>query len=91
MANESQRVIVITGASRGLGVCSPPRHSRLSSANRRKLEWVKQLSKDPNNFIIAVVRNPENVELLNPFLGPAAITIKGDITDIDSFPVHYLY
>ncbi|KFZ04179.1 hypothetical protein V502_10348 [Pseudogymnoascus sp. VKM F-4520 (FW-2644)] len=36
MASKSQRVVVITGAPRGLG-----------------LEWARQLSQDPKNFIIA--------------------------------------
>jgi len=63
------RVVVVTGASRGLG-----------------LEWVKQLSKDPNNLIIAVVRNPDKATALKPLLGPKVVPLKADITDIDTFP-----
>ncbi|KAE8444328.1 hypothetical protein EG329_000638 [Mollisiaceae sp. DMI_Dod_QoI] len=49
------------------------------------LEWVKQLSQDPQNFIIAVVRDPETVTALKPLLGPKVVVVKGDISDLDSF------
>ncbi|KFX99382.1 hypothetical protein V490_01819 [Pseudogymnoascus sp. VKM F-3557] len=69
MASQLQRVVVITGASRGLG-----------------LEWVKQLSQDPNNFVVAVVRNPDKADLLAPLLGPRVVSVQGDVADINSFP-----
>lgn len=93
----SRRVIVITGASRGLGVRAYPNYHEIkSNANTAgKLEWVRQLSQDPTNFIIAVVRNPDKIELLRPFLGrETVIAVKGDVSDIQSFPVKqpvYLY
>jgi uncharacterized protein YbjT (DUF2867 family) len=52
-----------------------------------KLEWVRQLSQDSNNFIIALVRNPEKADLLRPFLGPGVVAIKGDVANVNSFPV----
>jgi len=63
------RTIVITGASRGLG-----------------LEWVRQLSQDPNNFIIALARNPDTATQLKPLLGPNVVPLKADITKLDTFP-----
>ncbi|KAL6405999.1 NAD(P)(+)-binding protein & short chain dehydrogenase [Ilyonectria robusta] len=69
MASESKRVIVVTGASRGLG-----------------LEWVEQLSQNSENFVIALVRNPDAAERLKPFLGPQVVAVKGDVSDFDSFP-----
>ncbi|KAI5460611.1 hypothetical protein BGZ63DRAFT_358443 [Mariannaea sp. PMI_226] len=69
MASESKRVIVVTGASRGLG-----------------LQWVEQLSQNPENFVIALVRNPDTAERLKPFLGPQVVAIKGDVSEFDSFP-----
>jgi len=68
-SSESKRVIVVTGASRGLG-----------------LEWVKQLSRDPENFVIAVVRNPDSAGSLKPLLGKNVVAVKGDVVDHDSFP-----
>jgi hypothetical protein len=55
--------------------------------SRVKLEWVKQLSQDPKSFIIAVVRNPDKAELLQPLLGTGVVAVEGDIADIDSFQV----
>jgi hypothetical protein len=52
-----------------------------------KLEWVRQLSQDPKNFIIALVRNPEKADLLRPFLGSRVVAIEGDVANVDSFPV----
>ncbi|KAH7137863.1 short chain dehydrogenase [Dactylonectria macrodidyma] len=69
MASESKRVIVVTGASRGLG-----------------LEWVEQLSQNSENFVIALVRNPDTAERLKPLLGPQVVAVKGDVSDFDSFP-----
>jgi hypothetical protein len=88
MASESRRVIVITGASRGLGV----RRCRITMDGNHanivvKLEWVRQLNQDPKNFIIALVRNPEKADLLRPFLGSGVVAIEGDVTNVDSFPV----
>jgi len=68
-SSESKRVIVVTGASRGLG-----------------LEWVKQLSRHPENFIIAVVRNPDSAQSLKPLLGQNVVAVRGDVADFDSFP-----
>jgi len=50
------------------------------------LEWVRQLSQDPKNFIIAAVRNPDNATLLKPLLSSRVVSIQGDVADIDSFP-----
>ncbi|KAH7146079.1 short chain dehydrogenase [Dactylonectria macrodidyma] len=69
MASGSKRVIVVTGASRGLG-----------------LEWVEQLSQNSENFVIALVRNPDTAERLKPLLGPQVVAVKGDVSDFDSFP-----
>ncbi|RFU25163.1 hypothetical protein B7463_g11177, partial [Scytalidium lignicola] len=69
MSLPSKRVVVVTGASRGLG-----------------LEWVRQLSLDPNNFIIAVVRSPSKAVQLKDLLGPNIVCVQGDVTDVDSFP-----
>jgi len=69
MASELHRIIVITGASRGLG-----------------LEWVRQLSQDSNNFVIAVVRNQGKAGLLKPLLGDRVAIVEGDVSDVDSFP-----
>ncbi|KAH7184314.1 short chain dehydrogenase [Fusarium oxysporum] len=69
MASESKRVIVVTGASRGLG-----------------LEWVEQLSQNSENFVIALVRNPDTAERLKTLLGPQVVAVKGDVSDFDSFP-----
>jgi hypothetical protein len=52
-----------------------------------QLEWVKQLSQDPQNFIIAVVREPGTAELLKPLLGPNVVAVKGNISDLNSFSV----
>jgi hypothetical protein len=52
-----------------------------------QLEWVKQLRQDPKNLIIAVVRNPDKADLLNPFHGPGLVTVQGDVADTKSFPV----
>jgi NAD(P)-dependent dehydrogenase (short-subunit alcohol dehydrogenase family) len=88
MASESRRVIVITGASRGLGV----RRCRITIDRNHanvgvKLEWVRQLSQDPKNFIIALVRNPEKADLLQPFLGSGVVAIESNVTNVDLFPV----
>jgi hypothetical protein len=48
---------------------------------------VRQLGQDPKNFIIALVRNPEKADLLKPLLGSKIVSLQGDISDIDSFPV----
>ena len=58
-------------------------------ANRGKLEWVRQLSQDPKNFIIAAVRNPDTATLLKPLLSSRVVSIQGDVADIDSFPVGF--
>jgi hypothetical protein len=58
-----------------------------NNADQLKLEWVRQLSQDPKNFIIAVVRNPDKADLLTPLLGPRVVSVQSDVTDIDSFPV----
>ncbi|KAN0103441.1 NAD(P)-binding protein [Hyaloscypha variabilis] len=50
------------------------------------LEWVRQLSLDPQNFIVAVVRNPSTSTLLQPLLGPKVVVVKADLEDFDSFP-----
>jgi len=50
------------------------------------LEFVKQLSQDPQNFIIAVVRNTQTATNLKSLLGPKVVAVKGDITDVDSLP-----
>jgi hypothetical protein len=52
-----------------------------------QVEWVKQLSSDPNNLILAIARDPDNATALKPFVGPQVVPIKGDIADIESFPV----
>jgi uncharacterized protein YbjT (DUF2867 family) len=48
---------------------------------------VEQLRQNPDNFVIAVVRNPDTSEKLKPLLGPNVVVVKGDVTDFDSFPV----
>jgi hypothetical protein len=54
-----------------------------------KLEWVRQLSQDSNNFVIAVVRNQSKAGLLNPLLGDRVAIVEGDVSDVDSFPVSF--
>jgi hypothetical protein len=65
----------------------PLRSCALINTDFLKLEWVRQLGQDPNNFIIALVRNPEKADLLKPLLGSKIVSLQGDISDIDSFPV----
>ena len=48
---------------------------------------MKQLGQDPNNFIIALARNPDKATQLKPLLGPNVVPLKADIADFDSFPV----
>jgi uncharacterized protein YbjT (DUF2867 family) len=55
-----------------------------------QLEWIKQLSKDSKNFVIAVVRNPSKAEALKPLLGSNVAVVKADLSDFDSFPVSSL-
>lgn len=55
-----------------------------------QLEWVRQLTKDPKNFIIAVVRNPDTATELKPYLGASVVPVKGDTSAIDTFPVRSL-
>lgn len=55
-----------------------------------QVEWVKQLSSDPNNLVLAIARDPDNATALNPFVGSQVVPIKGDITDIESFPVRQI-
>ncbi|KAH9222550.1 hypothetical protein DL95DRAFT_354257 [Leptodontidium sp. 2 PMI_412] len=69
MTTHPQRVLVVTGAARGLG-----------------LEWVRQLTQDPSNFVIAVVRDPSKATQLIPLLGPNVVAVKGELGDFDSFP-----
>jgi NAD(P)-dependent dehydrogenase (short-subunit alcohol dehydrogenase family) len=88
MASKSQRVVVITGASRGLGVRAALEYLLFCKyANQLKLEWVRQLSQDPENSIIAVVRNPDKADLLTPLLGSRVVSVQGDVADNDSFLV----
>jgi NAD(P)-dependent dehydrogenase (short-subunit alcohol dehydrogenase family) len=47
---------------------------------------VKQLTQDPQNFVIAVVRNPDTATQLKPLLGDKAVAVKADISDFDSLP-----
>jgi NAD(P)-dependent dehydrogenase (short-subunit alcohol dehydrogenase family) len=56
------------------------------ATNNKQLEWVRQLSLDPQNFIVAVVRNPSTSTLLQPLLGPKVVVVKADLEDFDSFP-----
>ncbi|KAE9374849.1 NAD(P)-binding protein [Stipitochalara longipes BDJ] len=49
------------------------------------LEWVKQLSQDPSNFIVAVVRNPSTATQLQPLLSSKVVAVKADLGDFDSF------
>lgn len=55
-----------------------------------KLEWVKQLSLEPQNFVIAVVRNIDISTLLKPLLGPRVVAIQANISDFDYLPVRNL-
>jgi len=50
------------------------------------LEWVKQLSRHPENLIIAVARNPDSAQSLKPLLGQNVVAVKGDVVDYDAFP-----
>jgi len=47
---------------------------------------VKQLTQDPQNFVIAVVRNPDTATQLKPLLGPKVAAVKADIGDFDCLP-----
>lgn len=51
---------------------------------------MKQLTKEPKNFIIAVVRNPDAATELKPYLGTSVVVVKGDTSAVDSFPVRPL-
>ncbi|PNY20396.1 Uncharacterized protein TCAP_07428, partial [Tolypocladium capitatum] len=68
MSAQYSRTIVVTGASRGLG-----------------LEWVRQLSDDGQNLVVAVVRNPENAKRSDTLLRHNVTVVKGDMSDLDSF------
>jgi hypothetical protein len=52
-----------------------------------QLEWVKQLSRDPENFVVALARNPDSAQGLKPLLGQNVVAVRGDVADFDSFPV----
>lgn len=56
----------------------------IQTTNNPQLEWVRQLSLDPSNLIIAVIRNPST--LLTPLLGPKVVVVKADLSDFSSFP-----
>ncbi|POR34387.1 Putative oxidoreductase [Tolypocladium paradoxum] len=68
MSVQYSRTIVVTGASRGLG-----------------LEWVRQLSDDGQNLVVAIVRNPENAKQSETLLRSNVAVVKGDLSDLDSF------
>ena len=66
-----------------------PIYCVLGNSDRPQLEWVRQLSQDQKNFIVAVVRNPARADLLKPLLGSGVVVVQGDVEDIDSFPVPF--
>lgn len=87
MPNQKQRTIVVTGAARGLGVRTIAKVISYEPLTLRQLEWVKQLSQDSRNFVIAVVRDPDIAHTLKPLLGPKTVAVKSDISDLDSLSV----
>jgi short-subunit dehydrogenase len=48
---------VVTGASRGLGVCHTHFPLVGSHANKTQYEFIRQLSKDQSNIVVGLVRN----------------------------------
>jgi hypothetical protein len=87
MASESKRVIVVTGAARGLGVGHSKQGKSFETDTAFQLEWVRQLSSNPENLIIALVRNPDSAHQLKPLLGTNVVAVRGDVVHFDSFPV----
>ncbi|KAJ2980325.1 hypothetical protein NQ176_g2710 [Zarea fungicola] len=68
MASQASRVIVVTGASRGLG-----------------LEFVRQLSGNPDNFVIGVVRNPSKARESDVLSRSNVALVQADLSKLDTF------
>ncbi|KAK2616642.1 hypothetical protein QQS21_000465 [Conoideocrella luteorostrata] len=49
------------------------------------LEWVRQLSEDPQTFVIAVVRNPEKAKQTSTLSRQNVVVVKADLSDLKSF------
>jgi len=82
---------LITGASRGLGVCSGSlflRHSRTKCPSQ--FEFLRQLSSDPNNTVIGLVRNIPATEksIVQELSGRKNLhLVQADVTDYEALKV----
>jgi hypothetical protein len=88
-AKATDKVIVITGASRGIGVGFLQfRPSFQLTWGMLQLEWTKQASLDPNTFVVAVVRNLSTANLLEPLgAGGHVAVVEADMMRPETFAV----
>jgi hypothetical protein len=91
-ASSTARVIVITGAARGIGVSSNHLIAPLIGSESHlelvdpQIEWVKQYAKE-HTLIVAVVRSPESATELKKLAGDKIIIVKGDMERPETFDV----
>ena len=82
-ATPRDKVVVITGASRGLGVSV-----RQTVWADRQLEWIKQYAADADTFVIAVVRNANKASQLDLLVaGGKVALVEADMSRADTFDV----
>jgi hypothetical protein len=90
--SSTTRVIVITGAARGIGVSSNHLITPLIGSESHlelvdpQLEWVKQYATE-QTLIVAVVRSPESATELKKLAGDKIIIVKGDMEQPETFDV----
>ena len=84
-ATPKDKVVVITGASRGLGVSV-----RQMVWADRQLEWTKRYAADADTFVIAVVRSTNKASQLEPLVaGGKVALVEADMSRPDTFDVSF--
>jgi hypothetical protein len=87
-ATENQRVVVVTGASRGLGVGGFSRDSVDSRVHLFQLEWVRQYRETQNTYVIAIVRSTKKESRLFELADDKRVAIiEADIGRAETFEV----
>lgn len=87
-ATENQRVVVVTGAARGLGVRSSILSTFISSLiPSLQFEWVRQYRDSQNTFVIAIVRSAKTANKLLEIVDDNVAIVEVDLGRIDTFGV----